>query len=78
MTHRYYHTPPQPTQPRARCPVCHEAVYSPAGIHPQCAVRQADPPKPKVKKDAILPANAEMTDPAVSPVLPAVERVVAS
>lgn len=25
-----------------RCPVCGEKSYSPAGIHPQCAVRQAD------------------------------------
>jgi hypothetical protein len=33
---------------RARCPVCHQAVYSRAGIHPQCAMRQAEPPRPKV------------------------------
>lgn len=64
MTHRYYHTPPQPTPPRARCPVCHEAVYSPAGIHPQCAVRQSDPPKAKNKgKDVIVPAVGEVTEP---------------
>jgi hypothetical protein len=25
-----------------RCPVCGEISYSPAGVHPQCAVRQAD------------------------------------
>ena len=47
MTHRYYHTPPQPASNRARCPVCREVTYSTAGIHPQCAVRQSDPPKPK-------------------------------
>ena len=47
MNPRYYHTPLPST--RVRCPVCHEAVYSRAGIHPQCAVRQADPPKPKEK-----------------------------
>jgi hypothetical protein len=34
---------------RVRCPVCHEAVYSRAGIHPQCAVRQSEPPRAKVK-----------------------------
>jgi len=34
---------------RARCPVCHETVYSRAGIHPQCAVRQSEPPKAKAK-----------------------------
>ena len=44
MTPRYYHTPPVPVSTRARCPVCQEAVYSRAGIHPQCAVRQYDPP----------------------------------
>lgn len=38
---------------RVRCPVCHEAVYSRAGIHPQCAVRQADPPKAKVQPKAV-------------------------
>lgn len=49
MTPKYYHTPLKPVSTRARCPVCHEAVYSTAGIHPQCAVKQADPPRPKVK-----------------------------
>jgi hypothetical protein len=49
MTPKYYHTPPQPVSGRVRCPICHEAVYSRAGIHPQCAVRQSDPPKPKNK-----------------------------
>jgi hypothetical protein len=34
---------------RRRCPVCQHPVYSLAGIHPQCAVRQADPPRPKDK-----------------------------
>lgn len=27
---------------RSACPVCGEISYSVAGIHPQCAVRQAD------------------------------------
>jgi hypothetical protein len=27
---------------RAVCPVCHTTSYSPAGIHPQCAMRHAD------------------------------------
>src|SRR3954468_14043707 len=44
MYSRHYHTP---VSTRARCPVCHEAVYSRAGIHPQCAMSQADPPRPK-------------------------------
>ena len=38
---------------RIRCPVCHEEVYSRAGIHPQCAARQCDPPRPKGK--AVVP-----------------------
>jgi hypothetical protein len=53
MTPRYYHTPPPPVSTRVRCPVCHEAVYSRAGIHPQCAVRQSDPPKPRNKPKAV-------------------------
>ncbi len=47
MNPRYYHTPIQPTTTRVRCPVCRQPVYSRAGIHPQCAVKQADPPKVK-------------------------------
>ena len=51
MTPKYhhYHTPPQRVSTRVRCPVCHEEVYSRAGIHPQCAVRQSEPPKVKNK-----------------------------
>ena len=52
MTARNYHTPPQPGSTRVRCPVCHEAVYSRAGIHPQCAVRQSEPPKVKATPQA--------------------------
>jgi hypothetical protein len=47
--YHHYHTPPQPVSTRVRCPICHEEVYSLAGIHPQCAVRQCDPPKVKNK-----------------------------
>ena len=46
----YYHTPVKPISTRASCPVCHETVYSRAGIHPQCAVIQSDPPKLRSKK----------------------------
>jgi hypothetical protein len=38
-----------PASTRVRCPACQQPVYSRAGIHPQCAVRQAEPPMPKVK-----------------------------
>ncbi len=48
MNPRYYHRHTPPLDPRRRrCPVCQHAVYSLAGIHPQCAERQADPPRPK-------------------------------
>ena len=49
MTPKHYHTPPQVGRAKVLCPVCKETVYSRAGIHPQCAVRQSDPPKPKAK-----------------------------
>ncbi len=48
MFPRYRHTPIFDPE-RKRCPVCHHAVYSLAGIHPQCAGRLDDPPKPKNK-----------------------------
>ena len=57
----YYHTPMKPTSTRVSCPVCHQPVYSRAGIHPQCAVAQSDPPRPRVKK---LP-DGTILDPAV-------------
>lgn len=48
MNPRYYHRHTPLLDPRRRrCPVCHHAVYSLAGIHPQCAERQADPPRSK-------------------------------
>lgn len=34
--------PLHPTRERVRCPVCHEVSYSAAGVHPQCAMQQAD------------------------------------
>ncbi len=46
---------PQPLIPRRtheRCPVCGEISYSSAGVHPQCAVRQADEKRLKqIKRD---------------------------
>jgi hypothetical protein len=49
MNPKSYRILTDPSSTRVRCPVCHEAVYSRAGIHPQCAVRLSDPPKPKNK-----------------------------
>jgi hypothetical protein len=66
MTGSQYRKPPQPVSNRVRCPVCHEAVYSRAGIHPQCAVRQSDPPKPKNKPPA-APGDAQPDVPAAEP-----------
>ncbi len=60
MNTPYYHTPPYPVSTRPRCPVCHQEVYSRAGIHPQCAVRQCDPPKPKSRPKG-SPVAAELT-----------------
>jgi hypothetical protein len=58
---KYDHKALPPDSNRVRCPVCQAPVYSRAGIHPQCAVRQADPPRPKVKpqaKSLVPPAEA--------------------
>jgi hypothetical protein len=67
MAQRYYHTPPPPVSTRLRCPVCHEAVYSRAGIHPQCAARQAERPEPRVKAVG-FPGGFEPGRQAVEPV----------
>jgi hypothetical protein len=32
------------------CPVCGKPSYSPAGVHPQCAVRQADAARQEQRK----------------------------
>jgi hypothetical protein len=53
MNPRSYRMPIKPLQTHARCPVCQQAVYSRAGIHPQCAVRQNDPPKVKKVTPAV-------------------------
>jgi hypothetical protein len=57
----YYHTPVKPASTRVSCPVCHEPVYSRAGIHPQCAVIQSDPSKLKSKR----PAAGGIVDPSI-------------
>jgi hypothetical protein len=49
MNPKSYQPQNNPNSTRVRCPVCHEAVYSRAGIHPQCAVRQSEPPRSKGK-----------------------------
>jgi len=65
MTGRYYHTAPRPTTNRVRCLVCHEEVYSAAGIHPQCALRQDDPPRLKSKSSGSSSTAAGSSNRAV-------------
>jgi len=62
MNPKHFHTP---VSTRARCPVCHEAVYSRAGIHPQCAVKQSDPPRPKDRSKGVATPEAEAVVPEV-------------
>jgi hypothetical protein len=64
MNTRYYHTPLKVISSRPSCPVCHESVYSRAGIHPQCAVFQSDPPKLRGKKKAASADVDQATKPA--------------
>jgi hypothetical protein len=72
----YYHSPPKPESTRARCPVCQQSVYSLAGIHPQCAERQADPPRPKSKAKGVLaPVNLAAPEISGAVVKPAVAAV---
>jgi hypothetical protein len=44
-----------------RCPVCGEKSYSATGIHPQCAVQQADAPRQRQQADAKR-RNREQTE----------------
>jgi len=73
MNPKHFHTP---ASTRARCPVCHEAVYSRAGIHPQCAVRQSEPPRakaePKVAVVEVVTEDASIPEPPVIDQLPPV------
>jgi len=68
---RNSHTP-LPDDRRKRCPICRQTVYSSAGIHPQCAIKQADPwlPAPGSKVDPQsedVEAKVEAPTPAVAP-----------
>ena len=40
MADKHWHIP---ISTRPTCPICKKAVYSRAGIHPQCAMIQAEP-----------------------------------
>jgi hypothetical protein len=43
VSQKHWHVP---ISTRPVCPVCKKAVYSRAGIHPQCAVREAESTRP--------------------------------
>ena len=51
--YKHWHTP---ISTRPVCPVCKKAVYSRGGVHPQCAVIQAKPPRAD-KKTPQAPAG---------------------
>lgn len=67
MVPRYYHNPPLPAPARLRCPVCHQAVYSRATMHPQCAVHLSERPEPRAKPPA-GPGHAARAASALEPV----------
>ena len=56
MNPKHFHTP---VSTRLRCPVCHQPVYSRGGIHPQCAMRQSEPPMPKIDKAKVTLPGAD-------------------
>ena len=59
------------------CPICGKQSYSREGIHPQCAVQQADAPRQiliaEQKRQARLDAVEEPAAPARKPGRPAVK-----
>lgn len=59
------HRKPQPLQAapsRKHCPVCGEVTYSSSGIHPQCAMSQADEKRmEQVKRTAAKAPKADVT-----------------
>jgi hypothetical protein len=61
MNPKSYRILTKPVSTRVRCPVCHEEVYSRAGIHPQCAVRQSEPPRTKTKESVAPPLAESVT-----------------
>jgi len=70
MNPKHVHTPGSAGAQRKRCPVCQQAVYSRAGIHPQCAMKQSEPPRPK--REVAVPVAVvipEIETPEVAPTL---------
>ncbi len=70
MNSRHHHTPLTDAQ-RKRCPICDKAVYSLAGIHPQCAIKQNEGVAPALNQNEELsPATNVIVEagPAVPPI----------
>jgi len=59
MFPKYRHTPIFDPE-RKRCSVCRQAVYSLAGIHPQCAIKQAIALESSSNKEAASKAGPEI------------------
>jgi hypothetical protein len=57
MFPKYRHTPIFDPE-RKRCPVCRQAVYSLAGIHPQCAIKRAVARESRSKREAASKAGS--------------------
>jgi hypothetical protein len=68
---RNSHTP-LPDDRRKRCPICRQTVYSSAGIHPQCAIKQADPWLPAPASKVEPPAEGVEAKPETPTPAPAV------
>ncbi len=54
----YRHTPIFDPD-RKRCPVCNRAVYSLAGVHPQCAIKRAIAMESRNKREAASKTSPE-------------------
>ena len=59
MFPKYRHTPIFDAE-RKRCPVCRRAVYSLAGVHPQCAIKRAIALESRSKREAASNAGPEL------------------
>ena len=59
MFPKYRHTPIFDPE-RKRCSACRQAVYSMAGIHPQCAIKRAVALESKSKGEAASQAGSAL------------------
>ena len=59
MFPKYRHTPIFDAE-RKRCPVCRRAVYSLAGVHPQCASKRAIALESGSKRETASKAGPEI------------------